>query len=63
MEKYQVLDVPEIDGKKLVKRSSDGLIARCKMSWLIPYGETGFYVAKNNTKAIRLDGLEWKTEE
>lgn len=63
MEKYTVTDAPKIKGKMLIKRQSDGLVARCKMSYLEPYGDKGVYVAASKTKAIRLDGLEWATEE
>lgn len=62
MEKYTIVDVPAVRGKMLIKRASDGLVARCKTTWLeLVSGVT--YKAKNNTKAERLDGLAWTTEE
>lgn len=62
MEKYMVLaDHPDDDGKVRVRRESDGMVTRCKLSWLKP-GDDGKHLAKSKTKAIRLDGLEWTTE-
>ena len=64
MEKYSVmLDVPVVAGKTLIRRVSDNLVARCKMSYLSRYGTGNLYVAASKTKAIRLDGLDWATEE
>lgn len=63
MPKYTIMDVPLYRGKPLIKRQSDGLVARCSKSLLAPYGESGVYVAKSNVAAIRLDGLDWTTEE
>lgn len=63
MPKYTIMDVPLYRGKPLIKRQSDGLVARCKKGFLVPYGETGFYVAKSNVAAIQLDGLDWAKEE
>lgn len=62
MEKYSVISTEEVDGKILVMRLSDSLRARCKLSWLAAGGGTNVYVARSNTKAIKLDGLEWTTE-
>lgn len=61
METYTVVNAPAVRGKALIKRASDGKVARCKLTWLEPVsGET--YQARSKTKAIRLDGLEWTTE-
>lgn len=60
-DKYTVLTDAGKDGKVKIKRASDGKVSRCKLSWLEQLTETE-WVAKNNTKAIRLDGLEWATE-
>ena len=60
METYTVVNAPAVRGKALIKRASDGKVARCKLTWLeLVSGET--YQAKSKTKAIRLDGLEWTT--
>lgn len=61
MEGYSIVNVPAVRGLVLVKRASDGLVARCKLTWLeLVSGET--YQARSKTKAVRMDGLEWKTE-
>jgi len=61
METYTVVNAPAVRGKALIKRASDGKVARCKLTWLeLVSGET--YQARSKTKAIRLDGLEWTTE-
>ena len=61
METYTVVNAPAVRGKALIKRASDGKIARCKLTWLeLVSGET--YQARSKTKAIRLAGLEWTTE-
>jgi len=61
MEKYTIVDASAVSGKVLIKRASDGKVARCKLTWLeLVSGET--YQAKSKTKAIRLEGLEWTTE-
>ena len=60
MEKYTVVNVPAVRGRALIRRASDGLMARCKLTWLeLVSGET--YQARSKTKALRLDGLEWTT--
>lgn len=59
MEKYTILSDAGKDGKVDVKRVSDGMTARCKLSWLVQVNETEWQ-AKSRVKAIRLDGLEWK---
>ena len=58
---YTILDVPPVRGRVLIKRTSDGKVARCKLTWLEQVTETT-YQARSKTKAIRLDGLEWTTE-
>ena len=64
MEKYSVVpDVPVLKGKTLIRRVSDNLVARCKMSYLSQYGTGNLYVAASKTKDIRLQGLDWATEE
>ena len=64
MEHYNILDTVGNDGKVSVKRLSDGLLSRCKPGWLTPIKETpGVFKARSKTKAIRLDGLDWATEE
>lgn len=61
MGKYTIVDASAVSGKVLIKRASDGLVARCKLTWLeLVSGET--YQAKSKTKAVRLDGLDWTTE-
>lgn len=60
-ETYIILETAGNDGKASVKRVSDGMIARCKPGWLSPV-KPGVFKAKSNTKAIRLDGLEWTAE-
>ena len=61
METYTVVNAPAVRGKALIKRASDGKVARCKLTWLeLVSGET--YQARSKTKASRLDGLEWTTE-
>lgn len=63
-EKYQLLPNVAVRGKVLIRRMSDGKVARCKLSYIeLPEGSTdGVYYAKSNTKADRLDGLTWTTE-
>ena len=61
METYTIVDASAVSGKVLIKRASDGLVARCKLTWLeLVSGET--YQARSKTKAVRLDGLDWTTE-
>ena len=62
MESYTILSGPDEEGKVSVRRASDGKVAVCKRSWLVPATETTYH-ALNRTKAIRLDGLEWTTKE
>ena len=58
---YKLLPNAKVRGKVLIRRVTDGKVARCLLSYLeLVEGDT--YVAKSNTKAIRLDGLEWVTE-
>lgn len=60
-ETYKLLPNPAVRGKMLIRRVSDGMVARCKLSYLeLVEGDT--YVGKSNTKADRLDGLVWTTE-
>ncbi len=61
MEEYNILETVGQDGMVAVKRLSDGLLSRCKPSWL-RLTKPGVYEARSETKAIRLDGLEWTTE-
>jgi hypothetical protein len=61
MEKYAITSAADAKGKVSVRRVSDGKVARCKLSWLEQLTETE-WVAKNKTKALRMDGLEWTTE-
>ena len=61
METYAILSAPDADGKVSVKRVSDGMVSRCKSSWLSPVSPNVFQAA-SRTKAIRLEGLEWSTE-
>ena len=63
-EKYQLLPNAAVDNKVLIRRMSDGKVARCKLSYIkLPAGSTdGVYYAKSDTKANRLDGLDWTTE-
>lgn len=61
MEKYNIISEAGKDKKVAVRRLSDGKVSRCKPTWLAHVsGEV--YHPKNDTKAIRLDGLEWTTE-
>jgi len=61
MERYLVTSAADAAGKVSVRRVSDGKVGRCKLSWLEQANETE-WVARSKTKAIRMDGLEWKTE-
>jgi len=60
-EEYNILETEGQDGMVAVKRLSDGMLSRCKPSWLRSK-KPGVYEARSKTKAIRLDGLEWTTE-
>lgn len=61
MEKYQIIAGPDKRDRVTVRRASDGWTARCKLGWLEPDEETeGLYEAKDKTKAIRMDDLEWR---
>ena len=62
MEKYTVVSAAAADGKATIRRESDGKVTRCKLSWLEPLTDNT-YQAKSKTKAVRLEGLEWTTEE
>jgi len=61
MEKYTVTSAADGKGKVSIRRVSDGKVSRCKLTWLEQANETE-WVAKNDTKALRMDGLEWTTE-
>lgn len=61
METYIIISDPDGDGKASIRRASDKKVSRCKLTWLVNVSG-GVYTAKSKTKAIRLDGLEWKTE-
>ena len=61
-ETYTVVDATPVRGRVLLKRASDGKVARCKLSWLEPVSGQTCYQAKSKTKSIRLDGLEWEVE-
>ena len=61
MVKYLVTSAADAKGRVSVRRVSDGKVSQCKLSWLEQANETE-WVAINDTKAIRLDGLEWTTE-
>ena len=62
MEIYTILPGTEDNGKVTVRRASDGKAARCKLAWLEKVAGTESYRARSETKALRMDGLEW-TEE
>ena len=59
--KYNVLS--QVGGDRLVavRRLTDGLVSRCKPTWLRLLRDD-IYEPSSKTKAIRLDGLEWTTE-
>lgn len=61
METYVIISDPDKEGKVGIRRASDKKVSRCKLTWLVNVSG-GVYAAKSNTKAIRLDGLEWTTE-
>ncbi len=61
MKKYVILSGPDKAGMVSIRRVSDGLVARCKQTWLEQATETE-WVAASRVKAIRLDGLDWTTE-
>ena len=67
MERYFVLGEAAVDGLIAIRRVSDNRVSRCKPAWLNPDTSAGApanaMVARSETKAIRLDGLEWKEEE
>ena len=63
MEKYAIVDPKVVKGKVRIRRLSDNLIAWCKPGWLKASGQPDVHVPRSKTKAIRLDGLDWTTEE
>lgn len=61
-ETYNILSSPDAKDMVKVRRVSDRLVTQCKRGWLACVSGDVFR-AINKTKAIRLDGLEWATEE
>ena len=62
MQTYDIVKGPDKRGKCLVRRHSDGKVAMCKANWLESVDENGVWAPCSNTKAIRMDGLDWQAE-
>ena len=60
-ERYAVISQVDKKGKVAIRRKSDGLVSRCKLSWLELVSE-GVYKAKSKTKDLWLGVLEWTAE-
>ena len=61
-ERYVIVSPTLVRRRILIRRRSDGLVARCKPSYLIAAEVAGEMMAKSDTKELALDNLEWSTE-
>ncbi len=63
IDRYEILDKPDVRGYVTVKRLADGKVARCKASWLkpAPHNESPTHVMpRSRTKALRMAMLDWE---
>lgn len=62
-ETYKVIDAVPIRKRVLIKRASDGLVARCKLGWLVlKVAGSDVYKARSPTKDLALGNLNWEKE-
>ena len=63
IDRYEILDEPDVRGYVTVKRLADGKVARCKASWLKPaphsLKKASPRVPRSRTKALRMAMLDW----
>lgn len=63
IDRYEILDEPDVRGYVMVKRLADGKTATCKASWLkpAPHGESQAHVMpRSRVKALRMSMLDWE---
>ena len=63
IDRYEILDEPDVRGYVMVKRLADGRLAPCKAAWFkpAPHSESPTHVMpRSRTKALRMAMLDWE---